>query len=77
MKCTILAIAVPDPFNPNVGRAAIKCTTHNWELNSSAMAHANSQCPIGRIEDARDEACGMIRNYAETLLKGGSLDGNS
>ena len=71
--CQIESFYVPDvaPGEYHVGisypaKAVTLCRTHNWGLTGS-FDNVISQCPIGRIEQAADEAIARI-NAASTNL---------
>jgi hypothetical protein len=63
MKCVIESFMVPDMRYFNQGSApAIShsvCRTHNWQCDGPV--HDQYMCPIGRIEEARDNAIEEIR----------------
>ena len=62
MKCHIIAFAVSDPGNHGMGRAAFRCEAHNWQVDGPVGA--GDLCPIGRIEQATEEALKMLSDAA-------------
>jgi hypothetical protein len=46
-------------------KAITQCTTHNWTFEGQPFL----TCPIGRIEDAAEEAIRKIRAEHETLKR--------
>jgi len=70
MKCVIESFLVPDMrYGFASGNApAIShfvCRTHNWQCD--VPVHDGYQCPIGRIEEARDNAIEEIRMAKDAL----------
>jgi len=62
MKCIIMGY--PSPTGPH-GPAKFRCETHNIPLE----LRATSLCPIGRIEQATEEALKKIEYATEALAK--------
>ena len=57
MKCEIVSFAMSDsPFA--AARAVHTCKTHSWPMGTGFPVE--SLCPIGRIEEARDQAIEAI-----------------
>lgn len=61
MRCNLICIAVSDScYAGGPARAVCKCDTHNFMLDYGGPYNANTLCPIGQIEEARDEALALI-----------------
>jgi hypothetical protein len=62
MKCRFefYPIYSPGSFNTHT-LAACRCVAHGFDMGQIPMT-ATTLCPIGMIEDARDEALERIRN---------------
>jgi hypothetical protein len=57
MKCQFMTSQIStEPFG--AARAHTMCITHNWPLEYPASTE--TLCPIGRIEQARDQAIALI-----------------
>lgn len=59
-RCSIICFAVA-PHGGGAGSSVgYMCETHDWTMEYS-VSTIYSMCPIGRIEEARDEALEWIR----------------
>jgi len=67
VKCQMMAFAVPSNLSL-VGYsgsvAQVRCTTHHWEFPTGMTLAADALCPMGRIEQATDEALAKIAEKA-------------
>ena len=53
MKCQFMSYALStEPFGE--AKARTQCMTHNWPMEYPISTE--TMCPIGRIEEARDQA---------------------
>jgi len=76
MKCKIICHIEPDrsswqypassPHSGNSITVAV-CETHGWRFQGSGALTALSQCPIGQIEDATEEALGQIAQATKDI----------
>ena len=59
MKCELESYMIcSEPFGE--AKTQTMCRTHNWPLDSLPVS-TNTLCPIGRIEQATEEAIEKIR----------------
>jgi hypothetical protein len=63
--CEIHSYAVPDSFAGGVGRAVTWCRTHDMQV-PTPMTHR--LCPLGRIEQATEQALARIQAHAIEVL---------
>ncbi len=67
MKCNIKSFVLPDPRYGHFANGPLishsVCNTHNWQWDGPTSV--NDQCPLGRIEEARDNAIEEIRMAKE------------
>jgi hypothetical protein len=63
MKCELRSYMVPVGTPPCEAKAVTECTTHNWTFQGPPKL----SCPIGRIEEAADEAIKRIRAEHDAL----------
>lgn len=62
MHCTMVAYVLSTrPFE--AGTAACRCVTHNWDMGN-IPAVSGLLCPLGRIEQATEEALAKIAEAA-------------
>lgn len=67
MKCDVISYMVLDVnASFGMGKAVTQCKTHNWLFDGPAT----ELCPIGRIEQATEEAIARIKAVAVSENKG-------
>jgi hypothetical protein len=65
MKCSIKSFVIAaHPFGQ--GEATSICETHHWQFGNLPVG-PDTVCPIGRIEEARDNAIEEIRMAKDAL----------
>jgi len=65
MKCNIQSFMLnKTPFG--MAEATSICHTHHWQFGNLPVGH-DTVCPIGRIEEARDNAIEEIRMAKDAL----------
>ena len=65
MKCQIVNYMIPVDNGPEA-RGVSRCDTHHWVFDYPCPG----PCPIGRIEEATEEAIARIKNVAVHEVKG-------
>ncbi|MBP6228525.1 MAG: hypothetical protein KA472_11385 [Pseudomonadales bacterium] len=64
-QCEIIAYMVPADYAAGTPRAATMCKTHDWYFGTTPssiyVVASPTECPMGRIERATDEAIEKIR----------------
>lgn len=61
-KCKLLNFMVPEGppyYASGASRAVTRCETHNWTFEGPPT----ELCPIGRIEQATEQAIERIKNH--------------
>jgi hypothetical protein len=62
MRCSIKSFVITTQFGQ--GEAASICETHHWQFGNIPVG-PDTVCPIGHIEEARDNAIEKIRMAKE------------
>ena len=65
-RCQIMSYMVPEGplYYANAATVAVsRCETHNWDFGRAPVT--NGLCPLGRIEEATEEAIAKIKAAGE------------
>lgn len=65
MTCNIVSTAISEPGGYFRGGTQVGhiCISHNWDFHTTPV-YEGELCPIGRIEQARDDAIAAIEAIA-------------
>ena len=68
MKCQFVSHAISTGRSGDA-RLHTRCTTHDWPMENPYTVSTEEQCPIGRIEAARDQAVARIQMEKDTIAE--------
>lgn len=65
--CKLISFVVPESPMAAMSRGIVstKCMTHNWDFPLGAPIAQGDLCPLGRIEQATEDALAKIADYPQ------------